>query len=90
MTCARGCCPSQALHYKSLNFTPRLHPATLTEREWDKDMPAYKRLRADGIQPRDIDGCAKLEAKAETTREIEAGQVLTPSQRRQVSEMLGD
>jgi hypothetical protein len=54
------------------------------------DMPAYKRLRQQGLQPRDIDGCAELEARAETVREIEAGQLLTPSQRKQVSEMLDE
>lgn len=90
MACARGCCNSPAEHYRSISMTPRVHPVELTERQWDKDMPAYKRLRADGLQPRDIDGCARLEAKAETTREIEAGQVLTPKQRVQVANLLGD
>ena len=38
-------------------------------------MPSYKRLRANGTQPRSIDGCAELEAKASTRLEVEQGHV---------------
>jgi hypothetical protein len=31
------------------------------ERRWSRDMPAYARLRGDGLQPRGIDGCGDLE-----------------------------
>lgn len=44
-----------------------------TERRWDKDMAAYKRLRADGLQPAQIDGSAKMEAKAEDRVQVETG-----------------
>jgi len=44
-----------------------------TEARWDKDMPAYKRLRADGIQPSRIDGAAQIESQAETRFEVESG-----------------
>jgi len=43
-----------------------------TARNWDKDMPAYKRLRKNGLQPRQIDGCAALEARAETAAQVES------------------
>lgn len=43
------------------------------ERRWDKDMAAYKRLRADGLQPAQIDGSAKMEAKAEDRVQVETG-----------------
>lgn len=33
------------------------------EGRWNKDMPAYKRLRRDGLQPERIDGSATLEAR---------------------------
>ena len=36
-----------------------------TERNWNKDMPAYKRLRANGLQPKRIDGAAEVEKKAQ-------------------------
>jgi len=39
-------------------------------------MPAYKALRAQGLQPPHIDGSAELMAKAETRFEVESGQVL--------------
>lgn len=42
----------------------------MTDAQWDRDMPAYKRLRAEGLQPRHIDGAAKVEATAETLSDI--------------------
>jgi len=41
-------------------------------KNWDKDMPAYKRLRANGVQPKSIDGAAALEARASTVAEVES------------------
>lgn len=46
------------------------------EKRWEKDMPAYKALRAQGLQPPRIDGSAELMANAETRFEVESGQVL--------------
>lgn len=43
-----------------------------TARSWDRDMPAYKRLRRDGLQPERIDGCADLEARASSAAEVES------------------
>lgn len=45
-----------------------------TERHWDKDMAAYKRLRNDGHQPRTIDGCDRLEATAVSNWQVKTGQ----------------
>lgn len=44
-----------------------------TERNWNKDMPAYKRLRADGLQPKRIDGAAEVEKKAKEKWQVETG-----------------
>lgn len=44
-----------------------------TERNWNKDMPAYKRLRADGLQPQRIDGAAEVEKKAKESWQVETG-----------------
>jgi hypothetical protein len=44
-----------------------------TESRWQKDMPAYKRLRADGLQPKQIDGCANIEKKAKESWQVETG-----------------
>lgn len=43
------------------------------QNRWDKDMPAYKRLRQDGVQPKQIDGSAQLEAESSTVTEVERG-----------------
>lgn len=40
-------------------------------KNWNKDMPAYKRLRDQGLQPRAIDGSAVLEATAKTEAQVE-------------------
>lgn len=44
-----------------------------TERGWNKDMPAYKRLRANGLQPKSIDGAAEVEKKAKESWQVETG-----------------
>lgn len=44
-----------------------------TERNWNNDMPAYKRLRANGLQPKKIDGAAEIEKKAEHSWQVETG-----------------
>lgn len=62
MTCARGCCPTQREHYRSLVFaTP---PAESDKfrggytKHFDADMDAYVQLRRDGVQPDRVDGSA--------------------------------
>ena len=50
----------------------RVAETTRMERGWHKDMPAYKRLRQQGYQPKQIDGAAKLEATASTVAEVES------------------
>lgn len=47
-----------------------------TEKSWDRDMPAYKRLRREGLQPRGIDGAADMETRADHPLEIEMGRKL--------------
>lgn len=44
-----------------------------TERTWDRDRPAYKRLRANGMQPPHVDGAAKLETLADNDLEVNTG-----------------
>jgi len=44
-----------------------------TERGWQKDMPAYKRLRANGLQPKSVDGSAEIEKKAKHEWQVETG-----------------
>lgn len=42
----------------------------LIEKHWSKDHDAYKRLRANGVQPRSSEGAARLEATANTVADV--------------------
>ncbi len=44
-----------------------------TERQWSKDMDAYKRLKQDGLQPSQIDGAANIEKKADHSSQVVTG-----------------
>jgi hypothetical protein len=41
------------------------------EKRWNRDMPAYKRLRKQGLQPRAIEGASLLEKHATDRWQIE-------------------
>ena len=55
-------------------------PQSRMEQRWQQDMPAYKRLRADGLQPKSIDDCATLERHADNQLEVEMGHLFTKAQ----------
>ena len=64
----------------SINIAPsamatRSDAATAKAREkrWNRDIPAYKRLRADGLQPGTVDGAGDLEARANHEAEVTMG-----------------
>lgn len=44
-----------------------------TERRWDKDLPAFARLRQQGLQPQRVDGAADVEARATERHHVEGG-----------------
>lgn len=52
------------------------------ENRWQRDMKAYKELRRQGLQPRQIDGSDQLSAKATDRLEIEMGHVLKTKEQR--------
>lgn len=65
--------------------------ADAREVRWNRDMPAYKRLRSHGIQPKGIDGSAELEAKAADKLEIEMGHLFPDKHtRKRVVEAMGE
>lgn len=75
-----GCFGCKVAHVKTgPNATTtggkRASEINATESRWHKDMPAYKRLRADGLQPKRIDGCADIEKKAKESWQVETGLV---------------
>jgi putative FmdB family regulatory protein len=51
------------------------------EARWQKDMPAYARFRAKGLQPPGIDGCDHLEATAQSDLEVRSGGRLKVNER---------
>lgn len=53
------------------------------ESRWQRDMPAYKELRRQGIQPRQIDGAHELTARATDRLEVELGHVLKTKEQRE-------
>lgn len=71
-----GCfgCKIASTSFGSNSTTTRGAVAAQTERtarNWDKDMPAYKRLRKNGLQPKQIDGSAEIEKKATERWQVE-------------------
>lgn len=57
-----------------------------TAKNWDKDIPAYKRLRKEGLQPKSVDGAAALEARATTVADVESRPNIEKLVRRGVAE----
>lgn len=84
MPCSRGCCPSQRDHYRSVSFGTSAEARRIDERErqWARDHAAYRRLRADGLQPKSLDGAAAVEARADLPVEVEMGKVAFTSKGR--------
>jgi hypothetical protein len=79
--CGSPCTRVYTIPNIALSATPNkaqeAQDAVATEKRWDQDMPAYKRLRMNGLQPKSIDGARELEIRAETKTEIEMGRVST-------------
>lgn len=72
-----------ACHVRSISFSPsaqgseRAQAAVRTDKEWDRDHAAYRRMVKNGLQPPTLDGCAELETRASTQEEIERGHIYT-------------
>lgn len=69
-------CPDFKTHVKSVNIGGFPTQTTLTERKWDLDMPAFKRLSDEGLDPPRIDGAYVMERSAKHAREIKLGRPL--------------
>jgi hypothetical protein len=71
---------------------PNRHPQAVAtvakDAQWDLDLPAYKRLRNDGVQPPRIDDSAALEAHATDQFEIDMGKLVPKNMKPQVKEGL--
>lgn len=69
---------------------PQADQARQTSKEWEKDLPAYKRLVESGVQPPSTSGTARLEATADLAVEVNSGVVMTKPQRREYEAVSGD
>lgn len=76
MSCPRGCCPDYRTHITGISIGGFPSSNALMERRWDKDMPAFKRLCDDGLNPARIDGAYVMERSAKYEAEIEMGRPL--------------
>lgn len=82
----------------SISFAPSAMPTRHPEAArvvakdaaWDKDIPAYIRLRKSGVTPPRIDGSADLETRAATKAEVKMGQALDPKIAPRVTRTLKD
>ena len=85
----RGCIRSVGFQPTAM---PNRHPeavrAVATDKQWDADMPAYKRIRNNGVQPKKIDDSAYLESHATDQYEIELGLIVPKERKAQVQEGL--
>jgi hypothetical protein len=79
MTCTRGCCTSQADHFRSIQTSPRMlevgrgHQAD-TALEYDR--AAYRAMKKQGLQPPQLRGAYDLARKATSEAEIQLGRVI--------------
>ena len=86
MDCGKACrCESYRAHLLSVGFAATAMPTRrplaasieASQVALAKDAPAYRRLRKDGIQPKGVDGCARLEARANHLAEVETGRLVS-------------
>lgn len=69
---------------QTISFAPSAMPSrnmevaakSEAERQMEKDLPAYARLRSEGMQPKSTVGAAALEAKAMSKVEVETGVIM--------------
>ena len=88
MACSKPHCTEDALCFrcKALTISISAHaletkgkPVVAIDKKeggWKVDIPAYRRLRKQGLQPKSIDGSARIEARAETKAEVELGKII--------------
>lgn len=73
MTCRKGCCPDYRTHIANISIGSFPTQTTYTERKWDKDMGAFKRMADEGLNPGRLEGAYVMERSATHPKEIEQG-----------------
>lgn len=69
-------CPDYRTHIRGVNIGSTPTQITYTERKWEKDMGAFKRLLNSGIKPGRLDGAYVMERSAKNEREVRLGRPL--------------
>lgn len=85
MTCSRGCCESQAQHYRSIEISSTFRTVD-PDVKFAKDNSAYRELRKQGYQPKTIAGAADAQDRAQSKWELETGQKLPNKDARKITE----
>jgi hypothetical protein len=67
-------CKAASIQFTSMS--PRAEAVRTRDREFDKDAAAYKRLRAEGLQPKGVDKSAMLEKMADHKQQVQLGRPL--------------
>lgn len=79
-------CPScyrvklASVQFQGIDAGERRH----TEKSRSKDMDAYKQLRRQGFQPKNVFGSAEIAAQASTQFELEHSVVMAPNIRKEM------
>lgn len=73
MPCQRGCCPTQADHYRSISLATsgELVRVNQAEQVLARDMAAYKTLVDQGLEPHKLTGAHDLARDARSAAQIE-------------------
>lgn len=71
---------------RTIQFGKAKSSQSRMESRWERDMPAYRRLRDHGLQPPKIDGSAEIEARANSQLEVELGHMIPKNVMPQVVE----
>lgn len=75
---------------RSVSFQVKGNRPRRVEQSLERDMAAYKRLRADGLQPGNVLGAADLEARATAGFEVETGHIISDdATRREAAGIVG-
>ena len=77
--CEQADCKCFARKLRSIQFSNVMPPPErIVEQRQNRDLPAYARLRAQGLQPLSTRNCAELEGRAGSQLEIEMGKLIDP------------
>jgi len=81
----QNCAPCYRVKLDSIQFTSvDAGQRRFTEKERDRDMDAYQKLRRQGYQPKNVFGSAEIAAQASTPFELEHSVVMKPSIRKEM------